>query len=467
MLKAGRMSIPGPETKYKVFVSYAHVDTKWRDDVCRFLEKNEFEPLFDSEKLNLGKPWRPQLKSLIDEADSMLVLFSDTSAESLWVLFEFVWGLAKNKSPIFLAKDKVKIPDPVSDIQGQFLDLDTIMTDMDKVVSALQKISDENRQRRIVNTFREINEVTSEWVETQFDRRMRDEEVVEALVDRHLQVTIARPDLNPSVEVLQQTINTLPRNISSKVYLTVIEKALLRNNDEMRQPNLSAEQFQYLHRRQWSLGELLSQLIVDNPFYFWEWSEIQQIDSRKVMISKHPVTIGLYNQYQKEVFDKRILPSVNAGKPYLIQVDGMRHGSTLAKNLIEDIDKLGEWLRKQNSKIRRLRLPTSKEWIFMAQPEVKWDKKTLSACNLTSDNVYETDLATVGTYKAGITKHGCYDMIGNAWELCLDDEDWYVAGWSFKNGVQSNEVHRNWKDVIELEGKAVGEPVTIRLIAEM
>jgi hypothetical protein len=461
------MLISGSDAKYKVFVSYAHVDTKWRDDVCRFLEKNGFEPIFDSEKLDLGKPWRPQLKSLIDEADSMLVLFSGTSVESEWVLFEFVWGLAKDKSPIFLAKEKVKIPDPVSDIQGQILDLDTIITDMDKVATALQQISNENRQKRISTTLPKLNEATSEWVETQFDRRMKDDEVVEALVNRHLQVTITRPDLNPSIEVLQQTISALPRNIATKVYLSVIQKELSQNDNALRKSNISAEQFQFLHRKQWSLGELLSQLTIDEPLHFWDWSQPHSIDSNKFKMSKYPITVGLYNQYQKEVFKKRMSPSGDAGKPYLIQVDGMKQGSILEKNLREDIEKLGEWLREKDPQIRRIRLPTRKEWLSMAQPEVKWDKKTLSACNLTSDNVYKTDLATVGTYRASRSRHDCYDIMGNSWELCLDNDDWYVAGWSYKNGVQSNEIHRNWDDVIELDGKAVGEPVAIRLIAEI
>ncbi len=71
----------------RAFVSYSHMDTKLRADLCNYLKSHAVEPIFD-EQTGVGQPLEPKIGDLIETSDGMIVLGSRDSLKSDWCQLE-------------------------------------------------------------------------------------------------------------------------------------------------------------------------------------------------------------------------------------------------------------------------------------------------------------------------------------------------------------------------------------------
>lgn len=453
--------------KYKVFISYSHQDVVWRDSICEHLKNEGFDVEYDETGLCLGKPWRPELQELIDECDAMLTLLSDNSAESQWVLFEFVWALAKGKKPIFWTKEGVNVPDPIQDIQGQVGTYESVLSDVAKIIEALRQISQENRDAiRSASPLPPTDPVLLPGGENKY-RRMNDDEVVRALLSAYLD---QRDLFTPVITVLEQTVASLARGIEHRVYLEVINRLMDENAEILLRTDLHGPEYKLCHQRQWRLGECRSELLVNQPWKFFDWTNPIEGTTGSIIVSKYLLTRGVYYEFQRDIFNKDIVPGSEAGYPFNLQVDQFQPGSPQDHRLRDTtIAKLAEWLeevlRNQGKRVRRVRLPTFEEWRKYAAPKHEWDRHTLRACNLISTHVGSTEVAAVDTYPMARSPLGCCDAMGNIWELCEQGQKLFIAGWSHKNTV--DDIQWDWDSAIELEGRAREHPVGLRFVAEI
>lgn len=131
------------------------------------------------------------------------------------------------------------------------------------------------------------------------------------------------------------------------------------------------------------------------------------------------------------------------------------------------IEEICVWLEdklRDQGIVGRVRLPTRAEWLELAKHETGWTRPVLKACNLSFDN-RETRLSVVGSFPLSCSIYGCYDVLGNAWEICQEESKFFIAGWSHHNSITGHR-YSSWDHIMELQGKAKGEPVTIRFVVE-
>jgi len=437
----------------RVFVSYGREDKTWRQDIVGFLIKEGFQAIFDEGEIELGTNWRVSLKNMLDSSSAMLVLFTENSVKNPWVLYECIYAIAKGKLVIFLAKDQsVKVPDPISDLQGVFLDVERHTELMERVAHTLKK--------------GRVSEQTERRKSTVID----DEEVLTFLINRYVELGAKKiHDGVQDISEIEQTINDMKSfDYTNDTYLKVIQNQIYTKGIKLGEHFANPPQFEDMHRAQAIRGELLSQLLDQNPQYFFQWTNPFKVGSKTLIASKYLLTRGLY--YVGFRGDKAIGIGGSGGLPQLFQVDNMKKGEENEENLLFQLDKLREWITEQLHHIKvhpkDVRVPTIAEWIALAQPSSQWDALQLSGCNLVSRAITGKErVSVVGTYPMSRSKEGCFDVIGNTWELCKDGEDWCVMGCSYKNTLR--DASRNWAKPISVLGKALGEPVGLRFIAEM
>jgi hypothetical protein len=142
----------------------------------------------------------------------------------------------------------------------------------------------------------------------------------------------------------------------------------------------------------------------------------KNITYRPFMIGQYPVTNAEYSNFLEET--KRIFPSHWGGtKP----LELANHPVTNIS--LDDANDYCKWLSEKLHK--KYRLPTEKEWMFMArdgQYERTWTYPWLGDLridylNCRSRYVGSTKTTPVGLYKDGCTPDfGIYDLLGNVWE---------------------------------------------------
>jgi hypothetical protein len=441
-----QLSKPETNEEVRVFVSYSHDDRDWCNDVVAHLKREKLEPIWDQDDIELGENWRIKLKKMLDSCPSMVVLFSENSVQKPWVLYECIYALANGKRVVFIAQPGVKIPDPISDIQGAFIELDAYFQTMQKVIDAI-------RHPHII--------APKQSTPSQLTK-----ETFTVVIRRYAELAV-----KPDISEMNQLIRTLDEsNFDEKARIQIIEAEIQENGKRLASSEAmqDTEVFKSRHRQQAAFGELLSQLLDKDALHFFKWTEPIQVDGKRIRASKYLLTRGLF--FVEFAGEAVTGMDGSGGLPHVVQVDGMVRGSSLEQNLLDvTLEPLQEKMKAKlaESRIfpRDVRLPTTKEWLALAAPiQARWDRPILDGCNLISHG-NETNLSVVGAYPASYSKVGCYDVIGNVWELCREqDGDWFVMGCSYRNTVL--EAQRGWKTPIPVEGKALGQEVGLRFILE-
>jgi hypothetical protein len=85
-----------------VFISYAHDDFEFAENLKQRLEKSGFGVWMDSEGIRLGEDWREEIDVAIEDSFVLLLIISPNSMSSPYVTYEwsFALGAHKNVLPI-------------------------------------------------------------------------------------------------------------------------------------------------------------------------------------------------------------------------------------------------------------------------------------------------------------------------------------------------------------------------------
>ncbi len=139
-------------------------------------------------------------------------------------------------------------------------------------------------------------------------------------------------------------------------------------------------------------------------------------------ISKHPITNAQY---------RRFVEATGHGEPKHWTQGGELGGDEQPVVSVswDDAAAFCSWLSSETGKAWHL--PTEAEWEKAARGtdgrEYPWGdcEPTSRHCNFGAMMGCTTD---VGSYPAGVSPYGCYDMAGNVWEWCADwyDGDYYA-----------------------------------------
>jgi hypothetical protein len=106
-----------------IFISYKREDTALRDHVVEYLMRNgidEEDIWFDQKSIPGGAEWHNEIIEALEEAFVILVIVTSQSLKSIYVTFEWSYGLAQGKDLLPLVFEGIdNIPAPLNNIQTE------------------------------------------------------------------------------------------------------------------------------------------------------------------------------------------------------------------------------------------------------------------------------------------------------------------------------------------------------------
>lgn len=132
------------DTKYRVFISYAHEDTALLQKVVAALDERKLLAILtDSTHIRLAEPTHRQIEALIKLADCVVVLFTHTSVKSVEVNKEIAIAATMRKPIVPVIFDNVdntpKFPAELHDIQSIHATSDNIEASILSIVKYLER----------------------------------------------------------------------------------------------------------------------------------------------------------------------------------------------------------------------------------------------------------------------------------------------------------------------------------------
>lgn len=106
-----------------VFISHATKDRAAAEEIAGLLRKNGIRAFVASTDILLGQDWESRLKEELLRADEVLLIISENSTHSDWVMIEVgaSWGLGKKLTPCMLSgvADIASLPEPIRRFQAR------------------------------------------------------------------------------------------------------------------------------------------------------------------------------------------------------------------------------------------------------------------------------------------------------------------------------------------------------------
>ncbi len=109
-----------PKTTYRIFLSYAHADSKRAHRLRHLLSRRRDVSVFTTSMLSAGEDWQTRLKEEISNCDTFMLLLSQDSFDSKWVLHELGAAWAMSKKMIAVVTEDtlpLNMPVEVKDLQ--------------------------------------------------------------------------------------------------------------------------------------------------------------------------------------------------------------------------------------------------------------------------------------------------------------------------------------------------------------
>ena len=86
---------------YDLFISYSSVDRPWALKLFEDLTGRNVRVFFDQNRLDVGKPWEPQLAKAVQKSQHLIVLWSNNADSSQWVRREVSFFETLNDPALF------------------------------------------------------------------------------------------------------------------------------------------------------------------------------------------------------------------------------------------------------------------------------------------------------------------------------------------------------------------------------
>ncbi len=104
----------------RIFISYAHEDRQWAEEQARVARRNGLTAFLDLDSIRAGEAWPDVLRAEIDNADQVLLGWSQYAAQSDWVRREVTQALAKGPGTLWIDQiDDTALPSNLQHIQAE------------------------------------------------------------------------------------------------------------------------------------------------------------------------------------------------------------------------------------------------------------------------------------------------------------------------------------------------------------
>jgi len=90
----------GQSSNLDIFISYAHEDLEWAENLASTLKAKNFRYFFDKQSLRAGFNWEKEIKSALKTSRHLVILWSKKTIASPWVNREIAYfDEIKNEEP--------------------------------------------------------------------------------------------------------------------------------------------------------------------------------------------------------------------------------------------------------------------------------------------------------------------------------------------------------------------------------
>jgi len=101
-----------------VFIIYSHNDKAFVDHFTELLNENGISATYDDQIIKIGDNIEKKINSAIESADNVIVVVSNSTAQSSWLKAELIAAIVQNKQLLPVLIDKTaKIPEEISGLK--------------------------------------------------------------------------------------------------------------------------------------------------------------------------------------------------------------------------------------------------------------------------------------------------------------------------------------------------------------
>ena len=364
-----------------IFISYARVDLERVRPIAEALQAHGWEVWWDITSLRSGQSFNKAIQEALSQAKCVVVLWSETSAESRWVEAEAYWAWHKDKLASVILDEGLELPVPFNTTHSENLcgwSGDTSAPAFQKLVADLTEVAGGPA------------EVTAPPpAKKKAARRVRQ----------------ARPRQSAQAKKPQQPNQPAsPSRASGTAY-----RDRLKDGGE-------GPEMVVIPAGSFMMGSLED----ETGRYDNEGPQHEVTIARPFAMGRYPVTFDEYDRFCKAtsgLFKRHKKPDD----------DGWGRGrQPVIKVSWEDAEAYAEWLCEQTG--RPYRLPSEAEWEYVARAgtdttywwgdNVKQGGKVWANCYDCGSQWDRKQTSPVGSFDPN--RFGLYDMLGNVYEWCQD-----------------------------------------------
>jgi len=107
-----------PKPSIRTFVSYSHADRDIVEPIITLLRVTRNDVFWDYQSIPLGRKWRKEIESALNQADVIAVFWCQHAEQSSEVDREWRAGLAKGKRLLPIILDQTKMPRSLGQYQA-------------------------------------------------------------------------------------------------------------------------------------------------------------------------------------------------------------------------------------------------------------------------------------------------------------------------------------------------------------